>query len=50
MPGGHALGDLSREDDLAAVVVGPDQVAVLDASRRRILGVDAHDPVVVAIG
>ena len=49
MPGRHALGHLGREDDRAAVVEGADQVALFDASRRGVLGVEPHDPVVVAV-
>ena len=38
-----------RADHRAAVVVDLDQVVLLDAARRRVLGVQPHDPVVVAV-
>ena len=43
------IGDLRSQDDLRPVVVRSDEVAVVDAARRGVGRVQAHDPVVVAV-
>ena len=47
--GRHAFGHLGGKDDRPPVVEGTDEIAVLDAAGRGVLGVDAHDPVAVAV-
>ena len=47
MPGATRLGHLSGQDHRTAIVEGLDEVTLLDAPRGGVLGVQAHDPVVV---